>query len=284
MLKSLKRRLTGNGSIKSSDSGSSDGAAETKQDYCITGNDGPKQPSKLEIDYDVLQSVELVGYHPDTKNRLLRTEMCDEIRTLMPTRIQLYSRWKILYSLEQDGASLRTLYSCLRHRRSKGRVGFLLVIRDAKNSVFGAYSNEPFAATEHQRYSGNGECFLFKFQKVQDVSLRSNQPSDSIRVDRPNDEIDETTAMEPATNSHFVNHESGTLQFQGFPHTGANNYALYCTSEFLSMGAGDGHYGLWCDASLLKGVSYHCETFGNDVLSAEGPKFKIMALEVWQVG
>lgn len=50
------------------------------------------------------------------------------------------------------------------------------------------------------------------------------------------------------------------------------------------MGAGDGHYGLLCDDGLLHGVSNPCQTYGNEVLSKEGKKFSIVALEVWRVG
>ena len=46
----------------------------------------------------------------------------------------------------------------------------------------------------------------------------------------------------------------------------------------------DGHYGLWIDSSLEKGVSAHCQTFGNEPLSDEGVKFDIIGVEVWYVG
>lgn len=46
----------------------------------------------------------------------------------------------------------------------------------------------------------------------------------------------------------------------------------------------DGHYGLWVDSSLEKGVSAHCQTFGNEPLSDEGVKFDILGIEVWYVG
>ena len=46
----------------------------------------------------------------------------------------------------------------------------------------------------------------------------------------------------------------------------------------------DGHYGLWMDSSLEKGVSASCQTFGNEPLSDEGIKFDILGVEVWYVG
>lgn len=46
----------------------------------------------------------------------------------------------------------------------------------------------------------------------------------------------------------------------------------------------DGHYGLWIDDSVEKGVSSSCPTFGNENLSDEGEKFDILGAEVWYIG
>lgn len=46
----------------------------------------------------------------------------------------------------------------------------------------------------------------------------------------------------------------------------------------------DGHYGLWIDDSVEKGVSETCPTFGNEPLSDEGAKFDILGAEVWYIG
>ena len=46
----------------------------------------------------------------------------------------------------------------------------------------------------------------------------------------------------------------------------------------------DGHYGLWLDGSLERGLSSPCPTFGNEQLSEEGKKFDIMGVEIWYIG
>ena len=46
----------------------------------------------------------------------------------------------------------------------------------------------------------------------------------------------------------------------------------------------DGHYGLWLDDNLYKGVSSTCLTFGNEPLSDEGSKFDVMGAEIWYLG
>ena len=46
----------------------------------------------------------------------------------------------------------------------------------------------------------------------------------------------------------------------------------------------DGHYGLWLDDSLDKGVSSTSLTFGNEPLSEQGSKFDIVGVEMWYIG
>jgi hypothetical protein len=56
----------------------------------------------------------------------------------------------------------------------------------------------------------------------------------------------------------------------------------YCS--LANIWDSDGHYGLWLDSSLEKGVSASCQTFGNEPLSDEGVKFDVLGVEVWYVG
>lgn len=92
------------------------------------------------------------------------------------------------------------------------------------------------------------------------------------------------------------------IRFKAFPYSGVNDYMMFCETGFLSLGGGlvlvlyevleisltivsrDGRYGLWMDSGLEKGVSSHCQTFGNEPLSDEGEKFDVLGVEVWYVG
>lgn len=245
-----------------------------------------KEHASSMTDDDYLPPVTLLGYSPKTKNRLLTPEMCDELRPLMPTRIQLYQEWTLLYSLEQHGASLHSLYEKVKPESSvPRRVGYVLVIKDRKNGIFGAYSNEPFHTNEHMRYSGNGECFLWKMENVEERILKPSNSEDLIKpeynlVDLDDEEVgsDKPLKEEESRDSKM------SWKLCAYPYTGANEFMIYCTSKFLSMGAGNGHYGLWCDDSLMRGVTNPTQTYGNDILSKEGTKFTIMGLEVWRVG
>jgi hypothetical protein len=59
---------------------------------------------------------------------------------------------------------------------------------------------------------------------------------------------------------------------------------MLCETRFLSVGGGDGHYGLWLDDTFERGISSASLTFGNEPLSEEGEKFDIMGVELWSIG
>ena len=74
------------------------------------------------------------------------------------------------------------------------------------------------------------------------------------------------------------------IRFKAFPYSGINDYLIFCESSYLSIGGGDGKYGLWLDEVLELGISAPSMTFGNEALSEEGAKFEVQGVEVWCVG
>lgn len=209
-----------------------------------------------------LDPVKLLGYSASTHTRLLKSVIAEEIRMLVPARVQLHDTWTLVYSLEQHGASLSTLYSN-NVPKSDTRPGFVLVIRDRTGAIFGAYVNEHFRPSELKRFFGNGDCFLWKFNG--DVHSASD-----ARASHPG-----SRSMTPITETSVL---------RAFPYTGANDFVIFCTQGFLSMGGGDGHYGLWVDSNLERGVSSPSLTFDNEPLCGSGTKFDIIGLEVWRIG
>lgn len=76
-----------------------------------------------------LAPLQITGYSPATTSHLLSRALAEEIRLLLPARLQLHETWTLAYSLEQHGVSLATLYG----RCSKG--SFVLVVRDSAGGV-----------------------------------------------------------------------------------------------------------------------------------------------------
>lgn len=83
-----------------------------------------------------LTPLTLAGYRESTshRSRLLNKALAEEIRLLMPPRLQLVDSWKLAYSLEQDGTSLASLYGlCDQYRGKRG--GFVITVRDGDGNV-----------------------------------------------------------------------------------------------------------------------------------------------------
>ena len=74
----------------------------------------------------------------------------------MPALARLPRTWTLLYSLDQHGISLKTLYArCAAHAG-----GALLVVRDGSDALFGAWMGEGIRPSKGA-YFGSGEsCVL----------------------------------------------------------------------------------------------------------------------------
>ncbi|XP_017782907.1 PREDICTED: oxidation resistance protein 1 isoform X4 [Nicrophorus vespilloides] len=69
-------------------------------------------------------------------------------------------------------------------------------------------------------------------------------------------------------------------QFQVYNWTGENLYFIKGNNESLSIGAGDGKFGLWLDGDLYQGRSEPCKTYGNEALTPS-VDFVVKTLECW---
>lgn len=242
-----------------------------------------------------LSQLSLNGYRSSTKRRLLDEELAGNIRNLLPARLQLFDEWELVYSMEQHGISLNTLYQnsnpeyqLQQHRKKKYEAGYgdsvissmisggsntfnerkrpqgyVLIIKDENNCKFGCYMNENLKPSDQKRYYGNGECFLWKCEFF---TPHNNTSKENLAVNSP---------------TH--------TRFKAFMYTGINDNIIYSNHNFIAIGSSNGQNGLWIDKSLYKGVSYSCETFGNEILNEHKSdskigKFKIMGLELWRVG
>ncbi len=249
-----------------------------------------------------LEPLQLEGFAAETspEARLLTAPVAEEIRIMVPARLGIVDEWRLVYSLEQDGASLATLYEKCAAFQGR-RVGFVLVVKDCEGGVrfshptpchpsslpkhtitnhpfvslqlFGAYlSDHPHPAP---KYFGTGECFLWRASLL--PALPPPPPSTSTS-NPPTPSISRT----PTPSSQ---RSTQSIRFKAFPYSGINEYYLLCETHFLSLGAGDdGKFGLWLDDSLERGVSATSLTYGNEPLSEEGEKFGVLGVEVWVVG
>ncbi|CZR57635.1 probable oxidation resistance protein 1 [Phialocephala subalpina] len=260
-----------------------------------------------------LYPVILKGHSTSTpaSARLLTRGLAEEIRLLVPPRLQLCDEWNLVYSLENDGVSLGTLYKKCDDLRGL-RNGYVLVVRDGEGGLFGAYLTDAPHPSPH--YFGTGECFLWRASTLSSsfptnlppppstdttnmtrstTISSSNSPSNS-RLLSPttsssltSPSASQTSLAPPFPNSPSFASGVSTperIRFKAFPYSGVNDYLINCETGFLSLGGGDGKYGLWLDDSFERGVSSHCLTFGNEPLSEEGQKFEVLGVELWSIG
>ncbi|KAF7297362.1 Zn(2)-C6 fungal-type domain-containing protein [Mycena indigotica] len=184
---------------------------------------------------------------------VLTNELVAMIHPHLSALLRLPHKWTLLYSLDQHGISLKTLYSRSTPQPATSRTpqpkGGLLVIQDSDGAIFGAWVPEGLRRSAGGGYYGGGESFLWRYL-------------------------------------------SSTGKFDVFKWTGKNEYVAFCEEGFISFGGGEGHYGLYLDDSLLDGTSAHCPTFNNEPLCSPGAsqggkatiKFECVGLEVWGIG
>ncbi|WVR09175.1 hypothetical protein IAU60_006237 [Kwoniella sp. DSM 27419] len=131
------------------------------------------------------------------------------LRPHLPPRQRLSNKWTLLFSLDQHGASLNTLYRLIdKFAQSHRSSGNILVVCDGEGNRFGAYLNESIAKREGTYY-GSGESFLFK--------LASGPQTSNVKA-----------FNWTGRNQYFALCETSFISFGG----GAGTYGLILDSTF----------------------------------------------------
>jgi hypothetical protein len=177
--------------------------------------------------------------------KLLNKALAEEIRLLVPPRLQLVDEWSLMYSLEQNGVSLATLYKNADEYRGK-RGGFVLVIKDAGGGIFGAYLSDPPHPSSH--FYGNGECFLWRAHVLTSLPDLANLPpppsadtTNATRMTTIATLKPKTNALSPPASGQASRSGTSTperIRFKAFPYSGVNDYMIFCEHSFLSVGGG----------------------------------------------
>jgi hypothetical protein len=197
-----------------------------------------------------LTPLTLKGYRHGTreKGKLLSKALAEEIRLLVPPRLQLVDEWSLAYSLEQNGVSLGTLYQKSEDYRGK-RGGYVLVVRDGSGGVFGAYLSDP--PHPSSSFYGNGECFLWRahiLTSLPDLAMNLPPPpsADTTHATRMTTISSPTRstrkdALSPPDSGKASRSGTSTperIRFKAFPYSGVNDYMIFCEHSYLSIGGG----------------------------------------------
>jgi len=142
---------------------------ETFDDQCTLhsndsfDNDNGKDPLQAFLSR---KTVNMIGRNNDTAP-VLDINLAEIIRSRLPNLLQEATTWKLLYSLDQHGSALSTLYN-----RIHGQGPCIMVLRSSDGEIFGAYLSEAFDPS-HQRFFGTPECFLWKACQYQFKMFRA---------------------------------------------------------------------------------------------------------------
>ncbi|BEI91727.1 uncharacterized protein CcaverHIS019_0405470 [Cutaneotrichosporon cavernicola] len=128
-----------------------------------TGAPGFRDTGGGRWDEDSESSGPKLAGRQESTTPVLSQAQAEALRPHLPARQRIYDTWRLLFSLDQHGASLSSLYrEAAKYAEGHQMAGSLLVARDMENHVFGVYLNEPIAKREGTYY-GSGEAFMFKF-------------------------------------------------------------------------------------------------------------------------
>ncbi|KAL5507668.1 OXR1 [Sanghuangporus vaninii] len=202
------------------------------------------------------RDVRLIGRN-DITVPVLSSVIATTLRPHLPPLLRLAQSWRLLYSADQHGISINTLYARCAPPVIVGggglvpgvSTGALVAVQDAEGGVFGAWIPEGVHLS-HGSYYGGGDSFLWS------VERKDMESEDDLHI---------------------------------YKWTGKNVYVAYCDTDGFSFGGGDGHYGLYVDASLVEGTTHPCPTFDNECLAHGERKgrmvtFDAVGLEVWAIG
>ncbi|CAI4231566.1 unnamed protein product [Auanema sp. JU1783] len=79
----------------------------------------------------------------------------------------------------------------------------------------------------------------------------------------------------------FTGQAPNTRDLRPYQWTGENQFFVNANKDYLAIGAGSGHYGLWLDADLNHGRSQRCDTFDNELLAGDKEDFIVQYVEAF---
>ncbi|KAF8993337.1 TLD-domain-containing protein [Hymenopellis radicata] len=187
--------------------------------------------------------IDLKGRREGTVG-VLDSDLANLLRPSLPALQRLPRTWTLLYSLDQHGISLNTLYARCDLPKPTAQ---LLIIQDTNDALFGVYMGEGIRPSKGRGYYGSGESFMFKC---------------------PRDQSDLKVFKWTGKNDYIALCEPGFLSFGG----GEGQYGLYMDSGLIDGSSARcptfGNEPL-CSSGSVKGgaVAFEC-----------------VGLEVWKVG
>ena len=134
--------------------------------------------------------------------------------------------WSLVYSTALHGMSLQSLY-----RRAQGVAPSVLLVRDMKGYVFGAYVTSPWRV--HHRYYGEGETFVFRLSP-RGAAYHWDQSADSEASTNQFFQLGEPESIALGGDGGFALRLDGDLKYGSSRPSGTfRNPILASTADFM---------------------------------------------------
>ncbi|KAF9913784.1 oxidation resistance protein 1 [Lobosporangium transversale] len=103
----------------------------------------------------------------DDTDPVLEPEIAQQIRMQLPRKLRNATKWNLVYSSDQHGISMTTLF-----HRCRGKGPMVMAIKDSTGCVFGAFITEELKP--NLSYYGTGECFLWSVTTLANLQAPSS--------------------------------------------------------------------------------------------------------------
>lgn len=218
-------------------------------------------------------SIDMEFSPPDLigTSEVFTMEHREKLCSVLPARAQGYM-WQLTFSTSQHGFSLASMYRKMQRVDSP----VLLVIQDTDNNVFGALTSCALHPSEH--FYGTGESLLFSFQCSGEEARRQSHAAIDAAKDAKDKDAKEEGAKDEKEDKSLAPPMKTKFKYWGW--TGDNMYFIRGSNDNISIGAGDGKFGLWLDGDLYLGRTQRCKTYGNEPLTTR-EDFIVKIMECW---
>jgi len=231
---------------------------------------GDQIPLKLEDRYD--------STIPVINNRI-----AEQIRTRIPALYKEAIHWKLLYSIDQHGLSLKTLYSNIKHAGP-----CVMAITTENNEIFGAFTSEPFDPSISNNYYGSGLSFIWKVNDHDNVDFYQSMGG--------------SNQYYMLADNHFIAMGGGyatillflllllllviyLLKYHFIKVRNTKKKKKFIIpinfNFFLKYIIRNGKFGFYLNENLIDGYISPCMTFNYDSSIIENENFECYGLEIW---
>jgi hypothetical protein len=128
--------------------------------------------------FSTRKTLDLKGRNENTLP-VLNEDLAEVIRSRLPNLLQEATTWKLLYSMDQHGATLSTLY-----RKIEGQGPCVMVLKNSEGEIFGAFISEAFDPS-NKGFFGSPECFLWKSDNYQFKKFSATNLNQYFMVAQP---------------------------------------------------------------------------------------------------